>query len=52
MTAIDPEARRVETDAGGFDYDHLIVSLRAELRRHGELSGWSPLGAGKCAHGA
>jgi sulfide:quinone oxidoreductase len=39
VTAIDPDARRVETTAGGFDYDYLIVALGAELRRDGELAG-------------
>ncbi len=40
VTAIDPNARRVETDsAGGFDYDYLIVSLGAEIGRSPELAG-------------
>ena len=39
VTSIDPDVRRVETDAGGFDYDYLIVSLGAELRRDGRLDG-------------
>ncbi len=39
-TGIDPNARRVETDTGGgFDYDYLIVSLGAELRRSREIAG-------------
>jgi sulfide:quinone oxidoreductase len=39
VTGIEPEAHRVETDAGGFDYDYLIVSLGAELRRDESLAG-------------
>jgi sulfide:quinone oxidoreductase len=39
VTAIDPHARRVETDDGGFDYDYLIVSLGAELRRDSRHAG-------------
>jgi sulfide:quinone oxidoreductase len=40
VTGIDPNDRRVETDAGGgFDYDYLIVSLGAELRRSREIAG-------------
>ncbi len=39
VTAIDPQARRVETGSGGFDYDYLIVSLGAELRRSADLAG-------------
>jgi sulfide:quinone oxidoreductase len=31
VTAIDPEARRVETDAGTFDADVLVVALGADL---------------------
>ncbi len=31
VTAIDPEARHVETDAGGFDADVLVVALGADL---------------------
>jgi sulfide:quinone oxidoreductase len=31
VTAIDPEARRVETDAGAFDADILVVALGADL---------------------
>ena len=31
VTGIDPDARRVETGSGGFDYDYLIVALGAEL---------------------
>jgi sulfide:quinone oxidoreductase len=38
-TAIDPAAQRVETGAGDFDYDYLIVALGAELRRSDELAG-------------
>jgi sulfide:quinone oxidoreductase len=37
VTTIDPQAHRVETSSGGYDYDYLIVSLGAELRRS-ELS--------------
>ena len=39
VTKIDPAAHRVETDSGGFDYDHLIVSLGAELERSDRLEG-------------
>jgi sulfide:quinone oxidoreductase len=40
VTAIDAEARRVQTgSAGGFDYDYLIVSLGAELARSPQLAG-------------
>jgi sulfide:quinone oxidoreductase len=40
VTGVDPAAKCVETDsAGGFDYDYLIVSLGAELRRADELAG-------------
>jgi sulfide:quinone oxidoreductase len=39
VTAIDPEARRVEAGEQSFDFDYLIVSLGAELRRSDELSG-------------
>jgi sulfide:quinone oxidoreductase len=39
VTAIDPQARRVETGSGGFDYDYLIVSLGAELRESNGLTG-------------
>jgi sulfide:quinone oxidoreductase len=39
VTAIDPGAQRVETSSGGLDYDYLIVSLGAELRRSNELAG-------------
>jgi sulfide:quinone oxidoreductase len=31
VTAIDPEARRVETDAGAFEADVLVVALGADL---------------------
>ena len=31
MRAIDPAARRVETDAGAFDADVLVVALGADL---------------------
>ncbi len=31
ITAIDPDARRVETSAGAFDYDYLVVALGADL---------------------
>jgi sulfide:quinone oxidoreductase len=31
ITAIDPRARHVETDAGGFDADILVVALGADL---------------------
>ena len=31
VTAIDPEAKRVETDAGAFDADILVVALGADL---------------------
>jgi sulfide:quinone oxidoreductase len=31
VTAIDPAAKRVETDAGGFDADVLVVALGADL---------------------
>jgi sulfide:quinone oxidoreductase len=39
VTRIDPEAQRVETSGGGFDYDYLVVAVGAELRRSAELSG-------------
>jgi sulfide:quinone oxidoreductase len=39
VTAIDPKGRRVETASGGFDYDYLIVSLGAELRRSEKVAG-------------
>jgi sulfide:quinone oxidoreductase len=39
VRSIDPDAHRVETDSGGFDYDYLIVALGAELRRDGQLTG-------------
>ena len=39
VTAIDTKARRVETGSGGVDYDYLIVSLGAELRRSQQVAG-------------
>ena len=39
VTAIDPRARRVETSSGGYDYDYLVVSLGAELRRSERVAG-------------
>ena len=39
VTAIDPRARRVETSSGGYDYDYLVVSLGAELRRSDQIAG-------------
>ena len=39
VTAIDPRARRVETSSGGYDYDYLVVSLGAELRRSEQIAG-------------
>lgn len=32
VTRIDPQAHRVDTEAGGFDYDFLVVALGAALR--------------------
>jgi len=34
VTGIDPVAKRVETDAGGFDADILVVALGADLDPH------------------
>ena len=34
ITAIDPQAKRVETDAGTFDADVLVVALGADLHPH------------------
>jgi sulfide:quinone oxidoreductase len=42
VTAIDPVAKRVETDAGGFDADVLVVALGADLHPEatpGQLDG-------------
>lgn len=39
VTTIDPLARRVETSSGGYDYDYLVVSLGAELRRSEQIAG-------------
>ncbi len=39
VTAIDTAAQRVETGAGGFEYDYLIVALGAELRESDQLAG-------------
>jgi sulfide:quinone oxidoreductase len=39
VASIDPSANRVETTEGGFDYDYLIVSLGAELRRSEDVAG-------------
>lgn len=39
VTTIDPRARRVETSSGGYDYDYLVVSLGAELRRSEQIAG-------------
>ncbi len=40
VSAIDPSAKRVETAGGeGFDYDHLIVALGAEVKRSERVAG-------------
>ena len=39
VTAIDPDAQRVETAAGDLDYDFLIVSLGAELSPRTDQTG-------------
>ncbi|MDR5689548.1 MAG: FAD/NAD(P)-binding oxidoreductase, partial [Armatimonadota bacterium] len=40
VTRIDPEARRVDTDAGSLDYDFLIVALGALLRQDPRTEGF------------
>lgn len=39
VTAIDPDQRRVETEAGTFDYDYLIVALGADVVERADLAG-------------
>jgi len=39
IMAINPEARRVETDAGSFDYDYLIVALGSVLKTDPRIRG-------------
>lgn len=39
VTGIDPEARRVDTEAGSFEYDSLIVALGSVLREDPALQG-------------
>jgi sulfide:quinone oxidoreductase len=39
VSSIDPTAQRVETSAGGFDYDFLITSLGAEMAPRADLDG-------------
>ncbi len=40
VTRLDPEHRIVETDAGSYEYDYLIVALGAELQEDGRTAGF------------
>lgn len=48
IQAIDPDAKKVATDRGEFDYDYLVVSLGAEAMpapAEDSVAPWSPDGA-------